>query len=50
MYAAYKSRNLPMPPIPTNAYVTVVSMWPTYISLLISVSLIFILIRNSIKS
>jgi hypothetical protein len=49
-YAVYKTHNIPMPPIPKGAHVGIVSMWPTYISAVISPLLIWLLTRKSIKT
>ena len=48
--AVYKTHNIPMPPIPKGAHVGIVSMWPTYISAVISPLLIWLLTRKSIKT
>jgi len=48
-YAVYITSNIPMPSISNGSSVGIVSMWPTYVSALVNILLIFLLTRKSIK-
>jgi hypothetical protein len=47
---SYFYRNIPMPPIPEGAHVEYVSMIPTYIITVISLTYILVLNRKSVKN